>query len=225
MDDFFPIEQKYKYNYTWIIITFIIIFILLLIIGCVYECTDSFTNWELITEKFNPINVLGVKKYIDPNYVPPEMDYPEPAPCICSFDLDYTLTNSKDPTHVIEMCKSKGCKLTINTARPSRWVEDIPLEKFGFIKPWYDDRDHYFNPKSYMQTARQVGEVKSNYLQLMKDKYKVPDKKCVILFDDADYNLNVAQERGYGTIKASQSGKPGLTPENAMELYAILSKC
>ena len=214
-----------KTDYTYIIIIAVVLFIVGILTAYAYDCTNHFTNWEPFVEKINPVNVFGLQKYVYSDYVPPEIDLPQPAQCVCSFDIDYTLTCG-DPKHAIEMCKQNGCKLSLNTARPTNWISDISLEKLGFTEPHYDPRDHYFNPKSYTQTAKQVGQVKSNYLQLLKDKYNVPDKKCVILFDDAVHNLSVAQENGFSTIRATEtSGNCGIHPEKSMELGAILNKC
>ena len=213
-----------KSNYTYIIIGALIVFFILLIMAYIYDCTDKFTNFETFKEKINPVNILGIQEYVYDDYTPPELDIPQPTNCVCSFDLDNTLTHG-DPTPIINLCIQKGCKLSINTARPSNWVSDIPLEKYGFTMPHFDSRDHYFNKNSYQQTASQVGQVKANYLQLLKDKYRVPSKECVILFDDAEYNLQAAKERGFSIIKAHERGMPGIHPEKTVELMAILNKC
>ena len=211
-------------SYNIIIIVCIILFIFLILLAYTYECTDKFTNWDPIFKKTDPIRNLGLEKYVYDDYKPPELDIPQPASCVCAFDLDHTLTCG-DPTHAINMCIEKGCKLAINTARPSKWTADIPLKKYGFVKPHYDERDHYFNINSYKQTAKQVGQTKANYLQLLKDKYKVPDKRCVILFDDANYNLKAAEERGFSTIAASERGHCGVHPNKSTELHAVLRNC
>ena len=99
------------------------------------------------------------------------------------------------------------------------------MEELGFTKPWYDQRDHYFNRNSYKQTAVQVGETKSNYLQLLKDKYKVPEKKCVILFDDSVFNLDSANKRGFSTIAASERDHCGIHVSKLDQLNATLHNC
>jgi len=145
------------------------------------------------------------------------------TPCVCAFDLDHTLSCG-DPKPIVDMCKAKGCRLAINTARPSNWVSDIPLDAYGFEKPWYDQRDHYYNTRSLSQTSEQIAEVKSNYLQLLKDKYKIAEKQCVILFDDAPTNLSEAKMRGFSTIPASDS-ECGIHYSKMSRLADILRKC
>ncbi len=209
-------EGNYSRNYNLFIIIFITMFIFLLILAYIYEYTEKFTKPKLLLKKLDP--------YIDPNYIPPELDFPQASQCVCAFDLDDTITCG-DAKPFVDFCKKKGCKLAINTARPTNWVFDVPIEKLGFTKPWYDERDHYFNRNSYNQTAAQVGETKSNFLQLLRDKYKVPSKKCVVLFDDSVYNLSAAHERGFSTIAASERDHCGLHISKLENLNAILRDC
>ena len=209
---------------TILITVVILIFVCLLCLAYLYEYTDKFTNYTLLLNKLDPIRNFGLQPYIDPDYTPPELDFPQPSQCVCAFDIDHTLSCG-DAKPFVELCKAKGCKLAINTARPTNWINDIPMEELGFTKPWYDQRDHYFNRNSYKQTAVQVGETKSNYLQLLKDKYKVPEKKCVILFDDSVFNLDSANKRGFSTIAASERDHCGIHVSKLDQLNATLHNC
>lgn len=147
-----------------------------------------------------------------------------PSECVCAFDLDHTLSCG-DPRPLVDVCRAKGCRLAINTARPTKIAVDIPLGEYGFVKPLYDERDFYYNSRSYMQSAEEVAEVKSGYLQLLRDKYKVRDRKCVILFDDSVWNLESAKMHGFSTVSASDMGECGLHHGKMDGLRDILRRC
>ena len=141
--------------------------------------------------------------------------------CICAFDIDHTLSCG-NPKPLIDSCKQRGCILAINTARPNRFIADIPLNKYGFD---YDPTDHYYQSTSYLKTAQQVGETKSQYLAELEKKYKVPDRKCIVLLDDAVWNLEAAKANGFSTVSASDTGECGLTIAKDQILKDILKKC
>jgi hypothetical protein len=147
--------------------------------------------------------------------------FPKTANCVCAFDIDHTLSCG-NPKPLIDLCKSKGCVLAINTARPTMFIEDIPLRKYDFD---YDPSDHYYQPNSYLQTAQQVAESKSQSLLTLFDKYRVSDKKCVILLDDAVWNLETAKAHGFSTVSASDTGECGLQSEKVGTLGDILRRC
>lgn len=211
-------------NIALIITISICLFVTLWCIAYIYEYTEKFTNYNRLFAKLDPVYNLGLQQYVDPDYIPPELDIPQPSQCVCAFDIDHTLScgNAKP---FVDLCKLKGCKLAINTARPTNWIKDIPMEELGFTKPWYDTRDHYYNRNSYQQTAVQIAETKSNYLQLLKDKYKVPEKKCVILFDDSVYNLDSAHRRGFSTVAASERDHCGIHESKLDQVSAVLVNC
>lgn len=148
--------------------------------------------------------------------------------CVCAFDIDHTITCG-NPKPYIDMCIKKGCRLAINTARPVKYIEDVDIDSLNFVQPHYNDSDFYYNPSSYSQTASNVAEVKSGYLELLKNKYNIKDKKCVVLLDDAPSNIKTAKEHGYSTIKAEHGPKKskncGLKLENLNELEDILNLC
>lgn len=156
--------------------------------------------------------------------VVPVQDPVREARCVCAFDIDHTLTCG-NPKPLVDACKAKGCVLAINTARPTRYIADIPLAEYGFE---YDPSDHYYQPESYARTAQGVAEAKARYLGVLRDKYRVPERACVILLDDAVWNLAAADAGGFGTVAASQGasqGGCGLSGESAEGLAGILRGC
>lgn len=205
-----------KRDYTKSIIVAVIIVLVLFFIANLYELTEKFQNWYKLEKKINSfISFDNSKKNREP----------VKTNCVCSFDLDYTLSHTKEPKRIVDICKNKGCILSINTARPTDWIEDIPLKEIGFYEPYFNKEDHYYNPNSYSQTPREVGDTKSFYLQHLKNKYNISNKKCVVLFDDASYNLQSANRNGFSTIQASHRGNLGLTRESELELESILHFC
>lgn len=143
------------------------------------------------------------------------------TPCVCAFDLDHTLSCG-DPRPLVAECKAKGCVLAINTARPTKFVSDIPLTSFGLT---YDPEDHHYQPHSYLQTPQKTAEIKSHYLGVLRDKYSVRSKSCVILFDDARWNLEAAKSHGFSTVAASDTGECGLHHTKTDSLRDILRRC
>jgi hypothetical protein len=223
MDTSFNLEPKY--NCTILVISGVTLFLVLFILGTIYECTESFTNFEPLMDKLNPQNIMKnmFGTAYDATYKPEILNLPQPANCVCAYDIDHTL-NCGNPKPSIDKCKQHGCKLALNTARPSNFIKDIPLKELGFVEPWYNYNDHYYNINSYQQTARQVGEVKSTFLETLKNKYNVPSKECVVLLDDAPHNIEAAQRHGYSTIKAFEKGC-GIGADKSLELEGILSRC
>ena len=98
--------------------------------------------------------------------------------CICVFDVDNTITCG-NPIPFVNKCKEYGCRLAINTARPSKYIDDVDITSMGFKEPHYNPKDYYYNPNSYSQTPNQVGQTKTNYLDVLKNKYTIYDKKNV----------------------------------------------
>ena len=141
--------------------------------------------------------------------------------CVCVFDIDHTL-NVGNPQPFIDKCLNKGCRLAINTARPMKFISDVPIESMGFERPHYDDSDFYWNPKSYSQTAKGVAHTKNNYMKVIEKKYKLP-KKCIVLLDDNDENVRVVGNNGYGIVKAVRHD--GLLEDDLYVLEGILDGC
>lgn len=121
--------------------------------------------------------------------------------CLCVFDIDHTITCG-NPKPMVDKCIEKGCRLAINTARPKKYIKDVDINALGFKKPHYNEDDFYYNPSSYSQHPLDVAKVKSNYLELLRNKYTIHDKKRVILLDDSEYNIEVAKNNGFSVIKA-----------------------
>ena len=124
--------------------------------------------------------------------------------CVCAFDIDHTISCG-DPKPYVDSCIRHGCKIALNTARPIKYVGDVDIINMGLVDPHYHEEDFYYNPNSYSQTAIQVAEVKSGFLELLQNKYTIKDKSCVILLDDNKHNINIANSKNFGTIKASRS--------------------
>ena len=60
--------------------------------------------------------------------------------CGCVFDLDDTLTCGQERAkEAINYCKSKGCKISINTARPTKWYSDIKLSQLDLSENDFND--------------------------------------------------------------------------------------
>ena len=190
-------------------VLFIIILLLILIFIYFYCSSPNKKN------NYQNIVLTEEKEYIEPK-------------CVCAFDIDHTITCG-NPKPFIDKCIERGCKLALNTARPVKYVGDVDLDAMNFSHPHYDSNDFYYNPNSYTQTPVTVGEIKSSYLELLKNKYNIKDKKCVVLLDDADFNIKAAQENGYSTIKANRLNKDhpmcGLVYDDVNKLDDILSIC
>jgi len=149
-----------------------------------------------------------------------------PNKCVCAFDIDYTITCG-NPKPFVDKCIEHGCKLAINTARPIKYIGDVDLDSINFKSPFYEEEDLYYNTNSYSQTATQVAEVKTTFLDLLRNKYTIPDKKCVILLDDHKTNIKIAESKGYSTIKAIPTKGPncGLDSFDLQILDDKLSFC
>ena len=145
--------------------------------------------------------------------------------CVCAFDIDHTISCG-DPKPYVDACVRNGCKIALNTARPLKYVDDVDIVGMGMVEPYYSDEDFYYNPNSYFQTSIQVAEVKSGFLQLLQNKYKIKDKNCIILLDDNEYNIDVAKSNNFGTIKASRSKiNCGLSKTDLETFNNKLTKC
>ena len=141
--------------------------------------------------------------------------------CVCVFDIDHTI-NVGNPQPFINLCLEKNCRLAINTARPQKYIKDVPIEKMGFQDPYYSDSDFYWNPKSYSQTSIEIANTKANYMKIIENKYKIPNN-CIVLLDDNEYNIKITNNKGYSTIKAEKNN--GLLYSDLNKLENILNKC
>ena len=146
--------------------------------------------------------------------------------CVCAFDIDHTISCG-NPKPFVDLCIANGCRLAINTARPVKYIKDVDLTSINFTEPYFDDSDFYYNQYSYSQSPRQVAEVKSGFLELLQNKYSIKDKSCVILLDDNQTNVDVANENEFSTIKAIHSNDTtcGLNNLDLYSLGDILNGC
>jgi len=145
--------------------------------------------------------------------------------CICAFDLDDTLTCGLDrAADAINICKTLGCKIAINTARPSKWYHDLDLNALG-LTPKDFDSDFYhgeayqcsFGDKKCMEDT--IGSTKVKHLQTLATKFSVQPNR-VILFDDQHYNITKAQQAGFSTVLANHyaCGLPSDTPKQIQKI-------
>lgn len=143
--------------------------------------------------------------------------------CVCVFDIDNTLTCG-NPYPYIEKCKENNCRIAINTARPSKYMEDLSPELVSYLNMNMTE-DYYFNPNSYSQTREEVADIKSTYLGLLRDKYKV-NKECVILLDDSRSNIETAKRNGFGVVKANNTrNNCGIPLDGIYQFENMIKNC
>jgi hypothetical protein len=142
--------------------------------------------------------------------------------CICSFDLDNTLSNSKDAKISVNECIKNKCKLIVNTARPSDWIEDIDTSKINLT-----NFDHYFNPTSRMQNMNGIINKKIEILEKAKKKHNVKENVCIFHFDDNVNIINSMNRKGYSTIIANENNNgKGLEGKKTLPLLKhFMDKC
>lgn len=215
---------------------FYTIIIIILVILIIYKGYKNYIQYKIVENNFIPIIYNDPGNFGKGDTIDLEQgdlkqgDTVDTKNCICVFDIDHTITCG-NPQPFIDKCINQGCKLAINTARPVKYANDIDLDLLKFIDPHYNDSDFYYNPSSYSQTPEQVAEVKSGYLDLLKNKYTIKDKKCVVLLDDSDYNIKTASNYGYSVIKADndnyikKSLKCGLHINDLDDLEKMLNSC
>lgn len=134
------------------------------------------------------------------------MQYPENK-CVCVFDLDDTITCNKDiAKEAIKECKNNGCKIAINTARQLKYYEDIDTDYLGLDQ---EDLSNFYTgpidvdysiPNNNLHLK--IAEKKVSNLDEIAFKFSVPKKK-VILFDDNEHNIKMAEKHGYSIIHAN----------------------
>lgn len=142
-------------------------------------------------------------------------------PCVCVFDIDGTLTCG-DPDPMVDACVKKGCKLTINTARPVKWMGGIKSSAFFDPKLFDVAEDYYYNPKSYFE-SRKVPETKVNILDAIQRKYDL-SRERVFFFDDHAENVRSAKRAGYPTFIAGNGPHCGYSEKDHSAFSQILDK-
>lgn len=146
---------------------------------------------------------------------------------ICAFDIDGTITcGVKRASEAIAKCRELGYKISINTARPTKWYDDLNLVKLGISEDEIMNDFYHGEPYTCSFTdvkcfEDRVSETKVKHLYSMSEKWGV-DPKRVILFDDQWSNITKAKNAGFSVIHANHS-VCGL-PDNVVELIDKINK-
>jgi hypothetical protein len=141
--------------------------------------------------------------------------------CICAFDIDGTITTGVDRAgKAIARAKELGCKIAINTARPSKWYSDLDLHSLGLNKSDFDSDFYHGAPFECSFTnikcfEDSIATTKVNHLYTLSQKWNVKPNK-IILFDDQWPNIEKAKQAGFGTVFANHH--LGGLPSNVVEL-------
>jgi hypothetical protein len=154
--------------------------------------------------------------------------FKETYDCICAFDLDNTITCGIDrASAAIAYCKSRGAKIAINTARPSKWYSDLDLVGLG-LHPDDFDSDFYhgealqcsFGDKRCFEDT--ISATKVKHLHTIANKWNVKPQR-VILFDDQWSNIERARSDGFSTVFANHDdcGLPSNTIEQIDKILSI----
>lgn len=140
--------------------------------------------------------------------------------CICAFDLDGTITcGLSRAANAISKCKELNCKIAINTARPTRWYDDLNLNKLGLSESDFDS--DFYNGEPFTCSfsgddclEESISNTKVKHLHTLSAKWNVNPQR-IILFDDQHSNIEKSRQNGFSTIYANHS-TCGL-PDNVAE--------
>ena len=131
-----------------------------------------------------------------------------PTNCICVFDIDGTITCGLDrAAKAIARCKELGAKIAINTARPTKWYDDLNLAGLGLLESDFESDFYHGQPfncsfvdiKCFQDS---IATTKVNHLHTLSTKWNV-NKQRIILFDDQWRNIEKARESGFSGIFAN----------------------
>jgi FMN phosphatase YigB (HAD superfamily) len=163
--------------------------------------------------------VIAYKEYC---HIPKSYEY------VCVFDLDNTITcGIERAAEAIKFCKDNSFKIAINTARPTKWFDDLKLEKLGLTIEDFKD-DFYFGKSFECSFTDQncfedsISQTKVDHLHNISKKYNVPPNK-IILFDDQYYNIKKAKEHGFSTVYANHQ-ECGLPEHTISILESIVDR-
>lgn len=140
--------------------------------------------------------------------------------CICAFDIDGTITCGTDrAASAIAKCKELGCKITINTARPTKWYRDLDLNSLGLTTEDIESDFYHGEPFQCSFTditcfEDAIASTKVKHLHSMASKWNVEPRK-IILFDDQWSNIVKAKEAGFSIIHADNY--LGGLPDNVVQ--------
>jgi hypothetical protein len=127
---------------------------------------------------------------------------------VCAFDIDGTITHNIDiAAKAIAKCRELGCKVAINTARPSKWYDDLNLSKLGLTSEEMENNFYHGEPfqcsfTDMMCFEDAIASTKVKHLQTMASRWNV-DPRHIILFDDQWSNIIKAKQAGFETIHAN----------------------
>jgi hypothetical protein len=128
--------------------------------------------------------------------------------CVCAFDLDGTITCGVDrAAKAITRCKELGCKIAINTARPTKWYHDLDLHGLGLHDHDFDSDFYHGEPFECSFTnvkclEDSIANTKVKHLHTLSTKWNVNPRR-VILFDDQFSNIDKARQSGFSVIYAN----------------------
>ncbi len=143
--------------------------------------------------------------------------------CVCAFDIDGTITHGIDrAAKAIAKAKELGCRIAINTARPSRWYHDLDLYGLGLKESDFDSDFYNGEPFkcSFIDTKcfeDSIATTKVKHLHTLSQKWKV-DPHRIILFDDQWSNIEKAKQSGFSTIYANHH--LGGLPDDIVEIMS-----
>jgi hypothetical protein len=159
------------------------------------------------------------EKFISTDSTDPSINFTPNG--ICVFDIDGTITCGLDrAAKAISRCKELGFKIAINTARPTKWYDDLDLNSLGLHKNDFDS-DFYHGKQlecSFIDTKsfeESIASTKVTHLRTLSEKWNVNPRR-IILFDDQYPNIEKAKQAGFSAIFANHN-RCGL-PDNVVEL-------
>lgn len=139
--------------------------------------------------------------------------------CGCVFDIDGTLTCG-DPSRVVAWCKTKGCAIGVNTARPAPHTSDVPLREYGFPPNVLNHDDVYYNPH-----RTEIAAWKVKGLREFQAKWKISSPEKVLFFDDNVANVDAAASAGFSTVVCSAGvGGCGIGAQQETKAARLLEK-
>jgi beta-phosphoglucomutase-like phosphatase (HAD superfamily) len=147
--------------------------------------------------------------------------------CVCAFDLDGTITCGIDrAAKAITRCKELGCKIAINTARPTKWYHDLDLHGLGLVDHDFDSDFYNGEPFkcSFIDTKcleNSIADTKVKHLHTLATKWNVNPQR-VILFDDQFSNVERAKQAGFSAIRANNK-ECGLPDDVVQQIDSLLS--
>ena len=153
---------------------------------------------------------------------PPPVVVPEPPKefIVCAFGLENVL-NVGEPARCLEMCRDTGCNLAILSASNKDNTNELPLENLGFVHPYYQESNYYYNPDSGMTSLDDAASLRLSHLTQLKNKYNIQDPKRVILFDNNRINIELAEKSGFSVVEIGTKN-PGIQELDIRTAFGII---